>query len=308
MPHDLVDTFTIEGAGHAANLEQPELFNEALFAFAERIGHLRPRDEDHPGSVPFTRDAGDDEAPRGLASALWQDDDLGPTLYEDLREGLRARGQHLALTIAGFGLILMGGALLVGAFFVAGDGGDADVAASGDSTGTPTAVDQAAGIRATPPLSPTARRTETVAAAEPASPADAADTPTSDDAAIPPGDHDGDEPGGPDPTDSADETAEPTAAPTEAPSPTPTGPWVQINGPSAAGVGEPVTFSVSESAGVVTRSWSASNGAAASHAAAFTVTFSIAGCHSVTVTALFPSGPRSSTQVVAVGVESCSGG
>ena len=38
MPPDLVETVKLEGAGHAANLEQPGEFEAALVRFAERVG------------------------------------------------------------------------------------------------------------------------------------------------------------------------------------------------------------------------------------------------------------------------------
>ncbi len=40
MPPALVSVVTIEDAGHAANLEQPEAFHAALLAFAESIGYI----------------------------------------------------------------------------------------------------------------------------------------------------------------------------------------------------------------------------------------------------------------------------
>ena len=308
MPRDLVDTFTIEGAGHAANLEQPDLFNEALFSFAERIGYLPPDDEEYqPTIVPDDGRATENDAP-GLAAALFDDDGLGPTLYEDLRRAMGARGQQFALTVAGFGLIGMGAALLAGAFFVANDNGDGQATTSGDATATPAVVDQALGIRTAAPKSPTARLTTTVAAARPSTESEGTATPTAEGALVPPADDADGEPAGPDPTEITDETPEPTVDAVESPTPTPSGPWVRISGPAAAAVGEPITFSASESVGALRRDWSASNGAAAAHTSWFTVTFATAGCHSVTVTALFPSGSTASTQVVAVGVESCPGG
>ena len=63
---------------------------------------------------------------------------------------------------------------------------------------------------------------------------------------------------------------------------------------------------MTESPEALTRNWSASNGATAAHSAAFSVTFNAAGCHTVTVTAIFPGGAtRTATQTVAVGVEAC---
>ncbi|MEX0782197.1 MAG: alpha/beta fold hydrolase [Dehalococcoidia bacterium] len=309
MPHELVDTFTIEGGGHAANLEQPELFNEALFAFAERIGYLAPAGRFVPDIAPLLfpgASNGRDEP--GLLAIMDEadDDELGPSLYTEIGETLRSRGRQLSLTVAGLGLVAMGAAMLVAAFFVGGgDDNGGSVAASGDeatATVTPTVVERAAGVRTAAPSSATA---SAVGGAEPSS----TPVPTSTGAAVPvaptPEPEDEPEPEEEPPADppTPQATPEPTSEPTA--SPTPSGPWVAIGGPASGEAGEPLTFGSSESEGAYRRDWSASNGAAAAHAASFTVSFASPGCYSVTLTALFPSGAQSSTQVVAVGVESC---
>lgn len=40
LPQERLTTVTIPGAGHAANLEQPEAFRDAVVAFARKIGYL----------------------------------------------------------------------------------------------------------------------------------------------------------------------------------------------------------------------------------------------------------------------------
>jgi pimeloyl-ACP methyl ester carboxylesterase len=311
MPHDLVDTFTIEGAGHAANLEQPELFNEALFAFAERIGYLPGDDADTAGvttPLPFPLAAADDEGgpPYAELGDSEDDFDLGPSLYEEFGETLRSRGRQLALTSAGFGLVAVGVGLLVAAFFVGGDDNNGTVAAGDDSdqaTATPTIIEQAAGVKTAGPASPTPVASAPAAAQATPSPTTASPTAV---AVTGPPDEPDDEP-----TDEPEPTQIPADTPTPEPTPpptatsTPTGPWVTISGPATAGPGDVVSFASVESNGAIRRDWSASNGATLAHAASFATSFDAPGCYSVTVTALFPSGPVSTTQTVAVGGASC---
>jgi hypothetical protein len=304
MPHDLVDTFTIEGAGHAANLERPDMFNAAVVAFAERIAYVLPGGgRGEPPASPA--DANHGETARGTALPIVDgasDDELGPSLYAELGSRLRGRGRQMALRAGGFGLMAVGAGLLVAAYFVGGDSnGNGNVAAGADeATATPAPMERAAGVRTAAPNTPTPSAVSTVAAARPTI------TPTPATAAavvgtpVAPRPGEDDEP--PEPTQAVDT---PTPEPTSTLTPTPAGPWVQINGPSAAEVGEAVTFGSAESAGALRRDWSASNGARAAHTTWFTVTFDTPGCQSVTVTALFPEGARASTQVVAVGGASC---
>jgi hypothetical protein len=80
---------------------------------------------------------------------------------------------------------------------------------------------------------------------------------------------------------------------------------VAISGPGAAETGVPVTFVASLGEEPFRTDWTASSGAAAAHSPAFTVSFAAPGCYSVTLTALFESGPLSATQAVAVGGASC---
>jgi hypothetical protein len=223
-------------------------------------------------------------------------------LYASAIASLRARGRQAALIAAGSALIVSGGALLVAAFLVGGDGNNGGrVAASVDSTSTPTPVEQAAGVRTTAPATPTpantvapdASPTQALVAAETAVVA----TPT----AIPPA-------ATPTQVPAATSTLapSPTVLPTPTSSPTPSGPSVSISGPVAGQPGAALTFAAFENPAAITRSWSASNGASAAHASAFTVTFATTGCHSVTVTAIFPGGvTRSATRIVAVGVDTC---
>lgn len=300
MPSELVETFTIEGAGHAANLEQPEVFNRALFAFAERLGYIETGEAPPPMAPPLS-------VPDDSALLDPDGDEFGPTLYASAIGSLRAGGRQAFLAIAGSGLIVAGAALLIAAFLAGGDGDSGGrVAADVDAgrTSTPTPLAQAAGVRTaalptvtlTPAVSASgtqpAAATNTQAAAAPAT-----TTPTARPTATP----------------KAQPTATPTAEPTvtntppPTPSPTPSGPSVSISGPSSGQPGSLLTFSVAESPAAITRTWSASNGASAAHSAAFSVIFSSPGCHSVSVTAIFPDGvTRSASRTIAVGVGSCS--
>ncbi len=313
MPRELVETFTIEGAGHAANLEEPELFNEALFAFATRIGYLSPAK-----ASATTRDKTDDgPSAGGLAAvpvagdtAIGSDDGLGPTLYAGALTALRAGGRSAAMATLGGGLIVFGAAMFVAAFVVGGGGEGAGVAipASAGATQTATPIEQSAGVRTT--ASSTSASTATAVQAEQQSPtpvpsaAEATSastptrtpTPTSIATSTPPAEA----------SASSTPTPTPTSAPTRTPLPTPAGPTVSISGPTSGQPGALLTFSASEIPAAITRTWSASNGTSAAHTSAFTVTFVGAGCHTVTLTGIFPGGvTRTATRTVAVGVASC---
>ncbi|MGH2607779.1 MAG: PKD domain-containing protein, partial [Tepidiformaceae bacterium] len=274
---------------------------------AERIGYVSRGGAPSGAPLGLPGDAESGTHAAGSAPAMVDREDdsgLGPTLYEDLGITLRTRGRQISLTVAGFGLLAMGGALLVAAFFVGGDSdGGGNVAASDDRdpTATPTLVEQAAGVRTAAPNTPASQATSATAGAEPTTTPGASTTPTSAGGAVEPTATEGE----PEPTPLVQATPTPASEPTASATATPSGPWVQVSGPTTAEVGEAVTFSASHSPDAIRLDWAASNGTSAPIVPAFTVTFGTAGCHSVTVTALFPEGARASTQVVAVGVESC---
>jgi hypothetical protein len=294
LPEDLVDTFTIEGAGHAANLEQPELFNEALFAFAERIGYIAPSDA-------FGRPAADLHADGGATPG---DEGLGPTIYEEIGAALGARSRQLLLGVSGAGLVVIG-AVMIGAAFLVGGDNNGGLKAVGDApTATRTPVEQAAGVRATPSPAPSSTA---VAAAQPSqttsTPITSPTAPRLSLSALPP------RPASTPRLCTSTPAEEPSPTPTEPPptaTQTPAGRWAAINGPSSGSAGQPLTFSAAVPPEYLRLDWSASNGQAAAHVAAFTVTFSSPGCYSVTLTALFEGGiTESATHPIAVDADTC---
>jgi hypothetical protein len=148
MPPDLTSWITIEDAGHAANLEQPEQFEAALVEYARELGYL-----------------------------------AGATADPPPREGRRAN----ALTVVGLALIAAGVIMVAGAFLLDDDsGGQLPLApAAGEAvagpTGTPTLVQASAGVRTPGPEvvtstptqaapTPPAAGTPVPAATEPAAP------------------------------------------------------------------------------------------------------------------------------------------
>jgi hypothetical protein len=55
----------------------------------------------------------------------------------------------------------------------------------------------------------------------------------------------------------------------------------------------------------IRRDWTASNGTAASISPTFTTAFAAPGCYTVSVTALFAQGSRSTSSTIAVGGAAC---
>ncbi|MEP7214600.1 MAG: alpha/beta fold hydrolase, partial [Anaerolineaceae bacterium] len=282
MPAVLVRRAHLADAGHAANIEQPEAFESAVIAFAEDLGYLPP------APVPLIPPAG------------------------------TGRG-GLTLTTVGGALVIGGLALLAGAFLFSRGGGDsgASVAASSDgATTTPTTVSLVAGTRAAgsgsgatsgssvpnTPLpatatasaaTPTATTAPSQAAGATTIPATATVRPTST----------------PESTPTAT-TVPPTPSPTTPPAtPTPSGPQASISGPGAASVGTPVGFVGGASGGTVIGQplWTAGGGSvAAPNPFAPTITFTQAGCQSVTVTFNFAGGAKkTASMVVPVGGAHC---
>ena len=275
MPAVLVRRVQLNEAGHAANIEQPEAFESAVIAFAEDLGYLPPAT---PVALPAAGSG---------------------------------RG-GLTLTAVGSALVVGGLALLAGAFlFARGDGDSgAVVAASADgAASTPTAVSLVAGTRAagpgpgaTPgsnlpntPLPAVATAVQPAGATTTATtvPATATARPTST----------------PESTTTAT-TVPPTPSPTTPPpTATPSGPRASISGPGAASLGTPVGFVGSASGATVLGqpSWTAGGGTVASfNAFAPMITFTQAGCQSVTVTFNFAGGvTKTASMVVPVGGARC---
>ncbi len=277
---------TLEGAGHAANLESPEEFNAALVGFAEEIAYVAP------APVPVAAPA-------------------------------PARGGgvvNMALTAVGSLLVIAGVALLVAAIFFNGDGDTAASPAVAEGpTATPTTVDQVASERTPGPgnVSPTSQPAEPTESPTAESEATAvptateepvADTPTPvpapTQASIPTPVVEDEEP-------TLEPTPEPTLEPTEVtatptpepPTPTP-GPFVAVGGPQSTHVGVPVTFSASAHENP-DFGWRWSGCLQGLGSSTCTATFVEAGCFPVTAIGRFADGERASTHMVAVGGAVC---
>ena len=282
MPASLVREIHLEEAGHAANIEQPREFEAAVMAFADSLGYVAAA-----------------AAPVPLAAER------------------AARGSSKFTAIGG-SLVVGGLALLAGAFFFSrGDGDSTPTAASAadSATSTPTPLSLVAGTRSagpgtgaiagstlsstpTPGLGATAGTVRAapspVATAGPATATarPATSTPT------------------PEPTPTAT-AVPPTATATPPPStPTPSGPRASISGPASASVGVPVSFVGSSSGGTVfgQPKWTASNGTVATaNLFAPVITFTQAGCQTVTVSFFFAGGAQTQTasMLVPVGGAKC---
>lgn len=276
---------TLEGAGHAANLESPEEFNAALVAFAEEIAYVEPAPVAAIAAVP----------PR------------------------RGGVMNTALTAVGSLLVVGGVALLVYAmFFNGGDNTTASPDVPAGPTATPTTVDQVASER-TPGPGNEATATNPAATETPATEAATAtpeevETPTD----VPPSPSPTPEPAPtqvPLPTATPfvpdTPTPEPTPEPTEVPDtptpepPTPTpGPFVAVGGPRSTEVGVPVTFSASAHA-APDFGWRWSGCLQSLEGSTCTATYVQAGCFPVTAIGRFADGERASTHMVAVGGAVC---
>ncbi len=272
LPDGLAQTFTIEGAGHAANIERPALFDNALIGFGESIAYLPARTYTAPPAAEHAR--------------------LG----------------SMALSAVGAAMVVGGVGLLVAAVLVGRSGtgtNAANSAAAQAPVGVATftrqsAVDTAAGAKtagASSPASQTAQApvaTATATMAAPTTtPAAAADTNVP--AATPT-------------NRAAAPTATPTLSPTTTPAPTstPAGPHVAIAGPATADVGQHVRFADDSRPEPITTEWSVL-GRQERHTASISVTFAAPGCYPVTLTAYFPSptGSLTTTLMVAVGGATC---
>ena len=115
LPIEVVRTARIEGAGHAANIEQPEAFEDILVSFAAEIGLVPPP--------------------------------------PDARRGGTAFGGR-ALTALGAALVVGGVALLTASFLVGGGSGDSGTLAAApavSATPTPVIITAVAGTRVAGP-------------------------------------------------------------------------------------------------------------------------------------------------------------
>ena len=280
MPAVLVQKVHLREAGHAANIEQREVFESAVIAFAEDLGYLPP---------------------------------VASKVVPGLVQGARWGGS--ALTAVGGVLVLGGLALLAGAFLISRGNGDSSLTAASAATGatsTPGALSLVAGTRSAGPgpgaISgsnlPNTPLPVATSATQPAGEATLAPTATN----IPPTST-------PRPTSTPESTPTATAVPpTPSPTPppptaTPSGPRASISGPGAASLGTPVSFVANASGGTVIGQplWTAGGGSvAAPNPFAPTITFTQAGCQSVTVIFNFAGGTKATaSMLVPVGGARC---
>lgn len=269
LPPDMVSWTTIEGAGHAANLEQPEQFERALIDFARDCEYLPP-------------------APLAVAAGA-------PS---------RGPGASATLSVLGGALIVAGVIMVAGAFFVGRDNGSAGPqlpAVSDDdgatATATPTAVEAVSGVSTAGPEFVTSTPAVQPTATSPASSATAA-PPT---ATIPP------EPTATTAqpvvinTPVPEDTPTPAPTPTATLSPTPTGPFAAISGPGSGAIGEIAYFRNASSPGFLGVKWAGCNQGIEANGCSIPLVE--AGCHLVTLVANFPlpDGAKVATHYVAVG-------
>jgi pimeloyl-ACP methyl ester carboxylesterase len=277
LPGEFVHTARMPGAGHAANIEQPEAFERIVLGFAAELGLV--------------------DAPKSA------------------RPGRGGGFAPLAMNVVGIGLVGVGIALLTMA--ILGRGGGSSLAAPPASPTPATVVQQVLGTRsagpgiATQPLaasasatiSPTATRppstatlsvTSTATAAATATPTRAAPTSTP--------------PATPTPT----QTPEPTATSTPTAVPTPPGPAAAISGASSVASGGTATFidASRPPVDVQKRVWTVSGGAITvpqQNPAAFIVQFPGVGCYTVSLTVSFrgQASTYSTAHAVAVGNAVC---
>jgi pimeloyl-ACP methyl ester carboxylesterase len=273
VPHGLVRVVGLPEAGHAANLEAPAAFEEAVVTFARELGVLAPEPD----------------------------------------AGRRPGGASTTLGVIGGVLVAAGLGLLFAALVVANlDRGDGEpsIAAAPESTatagftpvtavaGTRTAVAIQGGGALTPVATPSpagspAGATATVPASTPTPPTP---VPTRQPAAA----------GAATPTPTP--TAVPTDTPTPTATPTPAGAWVAISGPVRVAVGESATFyAVSSPDPQPLRVTWVTPAGTTRDVYGVTVPFASEGCFEITLEAIFPDGKRTAVLNVAVGEATCGG-
>lgn len=297
MPQHLTRLVQLNGAGHAANIEQPEAFESALIDFATDIGVLEP--------LPAAK---------------------SPEPVHNLR--------NLALTGTGAALVLAGLGLLVSAFFFRGSKSNStqNVAAApatsatamtGSSTAaTPTPFELVAGTRSAGPGLLTATAAAQAGAASPTSPATPSPVPATSSATAPrptsTPTHTATPASTPTPTAPSTSTSTSTPVPTPPSTATPSGPRALVSSRDGTHTtpGGTLTFTDASSpvSDVLQESWGLSPGAVmvdGTNTAAIVVRFPTAGCYTVSLTVGFRGvpGTMTSSQVVTVGDGlACSGG
>lgn len=277
-----VEVATIHGAGHNAQIEQPDEFNAAVVRFAREIDYLPPLTVTQKWARPALVAAGFLFGWAAIGYGSWlivsSGDDPPP----------QPVAAPVAASVAPASATPATAAVQIGT--APASGAASPPAAAPSPTATPTAT--ATAIPTETPAPPTASATPPLQATR--APQDLA-TPT----AVPVRPT-----STPTPTPSPTPTEEPT--PTPAPptaTPTPSGPRVTISGPSTAAVGAPVTFTASTS-GATFVNWDYGIGAKNS-VAAISVAFPEARCYTVTATAYFL---ESATKIVRDSVTVAVGG
>jgi pimeloyl-ACP methyl ester carboxylesterase len=265
MRRNAVQMVTIEDAGHAANLEQPELFRDAVVAFARSIDYIPEAASVSRRRVLALIIGGSliTAAIAGSAAAVIISNREGPVGFVGPTFTPEGEGDPITRTMTGEPTPTRS---VIFRATQTPPGG----AASPSPTPQPGATSTATPTR-TPANTPTPvptrgtpTPTSSVATATPTATGSPTSTPTST-------------PATPTPT--------PTTAP-PTPTATPTGPTVSITGPTPA-TGFTRTFGVSASGSPLRFNWSSSTGTTGS-GPTFTVTFTNEGCYTVTVVALYP--------------------
>ncbi len=282
LRRNVVQMVTLEDAGHAANLEQPEVFNAAVVEFARGTGYLADRRKaDGRKSLLYM-------ALGGLLTAL------------------------IAGGIAAF-IITQGGDSNAGGFvpptLTPTPFGTPPRNRSATPPGGATPAPSATGA-ATTPGSPAANATAATPTGTTASPT-AASTPTPTRTNIPNPTPTTASPATP--TTAPTETPTPTVTPTDTPTPTatatptPVGPVVSIVGPSTvAGLSETYSLSAPPTPQQLKVTWSVGGGSVVPQGGqSTTVTFSGKGCFQVSVAVLYASGNVSATKLVGAGGDTC---
>jgi 2-succinyl-6-hydroxy-2,4-cyclohexadiene-1-carboxylate synthase len=265
---DLAHSVTIENAGHAANLEQPEAFEAALLNFAEGIGYL--------GALPPN----------------------APT---------ESKLRSLALTGVGAVLVAVGTGLFAWTIIGGGDDKPGGIRAqnvpaepTAISTSVATSpVETVAGARTSGSGSPTVSPASPTAT--PAAPSTALPTATTPATAAP---ATAPSTATPVPTETP---APPTVAIPLATATPVGGLFASISGPVSVAPGGIATFvdSSPRAAEALNRTWTYPGGTRRVDLAV-SVTFPIApGCYPVTLAVVFPSGTRTASMLVSVGGASC---
>ncbi len=279
LPQELVRTARIEGAGHAANIEQPEQFEQALVAFACEIGLIQPPGNGTSGTGQALIALGGLLVFGGVAL-------LAASVFYNGGSGndrsLAAVPPSTAATTATPTSDIV---TAVAGTRIAGPGN------AGVASQTSAASLNATGVATPPSLA----RSATASPATPTATSMPTGTPTRE----------------PAPSATPAPTSTSIPAPTTVP-PTVSGPAAGISGPASAAPGDAVTFVDTSRPGADTqnRAWSASGGAqivATSNAAAVQVQFPGAGCYTVSLSVSFRGQPStySASLPVAVGGALC---